>query len=154
MRTRLKSWCQSNASGRGRCRGCLASVCLCRCCCGPENGDKTFRGQQTQNSHLEKCQSFYQGLSQNGPLQGPGGLSGSLSGGPYHPAAFTAKKSRTLGVGQNGQLTSGLIGSAHTTSRVIIFLHIFSHNGAKDLCKMPISLDFCLINMKWNLEIP
>ena len=109
MRTRLKSWCQSTTSGRdrgGRCRGCLASVYLCRCCCGPESGDKDCRNRPL-NSHLEKCQSFYQGLSQTGPQLGnTGGHSGSLSGhgghhvgGPYHPSAFTAsaKKSRTLG---------------------------------------------------------
>ena len=126
MRTRLKSCCQSTTSGRGgaggRCKGCLASVYLCRCCCGPDSGDKDCRGRPL-NSHLEKCQSFYQGLSQTGTNSGPGGLSASLSGGhggPYHPTGFAAKKSRTLG-GPNGQLTSGLIGSANTTSRVIIF---------------------------------
>ena len=142
MRTRLKTWCQSTTSGRGsggRCRGCLASVYLCRCCCGPESGDKDCRNRPL-NSHLEKCQSFYQGLSQTGPhLGNTGGLSGSLSGhsvhgGPYHPSAFTAsaKKSRTLGGSAcNGQLTSGLIGSnAHTTSRVIIFLPIFLSAGS------------------------
>ena len=138
MRTRLKSWCQSTTSvggrsghSRGGCRGCLASVYLCRCCCGPESGDKDWDRNRPLNSHLEKCQSFYQGLSQTGPhLGNTGGLSGSLGssgghGGPYHPSAFTAsaKKSRTLGGSAcNGQLTSGLIGSnAHTTSRVIIF---------------------------------
>ena len=138
----MKSWCQSTTSvggrsghSRGGCRGCLASVYLCRCCCGPESGDKDWDRNRPLNSHLEKCQSFYQGLSQTGPhLGNTGGLSGSLGstgghGGPYHPSAFTAsaKKSRTLGGSAcNGQLTSGLIGSnAHTTSRVIIFLPIF-----------------------------
>ena len=135
MRSRLKSWCQSTTSGR-----CLASVCLCRCCCGPESGDKDWDRNRPLNSHLEKCQSFYQGLSQTGPhLGNTGGLSGSLGssgghGGPYHPSAFTAsaKKSRTLGGSAcNGQLTSGLIGSnAHTTSRVIIFLPIFCPIGS------------------------
>ena len=136
MRSRLKSWCQSTTSGRGR---CLASVC---CCCGPESGDKDCR---RSNSHLEKCQSFYQGLSQGGPTGPAGSLGGH--GGPYvHPSAFAAKKSRTLGV-TNGQLTSGLIGSAHTTSRVIIFSFFSLENLSSK--KLRFNL---LPNPQWQLS--
>ncbi len=110
MWTKLKSWCQSS-SGTRRC----FFPCCCRCC--DQSDDKELQyhrgGHRSNNStsHLEKCQSFYSGLSQGvptGPLHAP-----------YHTtsnALTGAKKSRTLG-GPNGLLTSGLIGSA--TTRVI-----------------------------------
>jgi hypothetical protein len=111
MRSRLKSWCQSSGSV-----GCFKGRCCClgtSCCCPTDKERRT--------SHLEKCQSFYTGLSQGGPT-------GSL-GGPYPPLS-AAKKSRTLGglgghAGQ-GPLTSGLTGAnfANTESRVIISLSL------------------------------
>ena len=105
MRSRLKSWCQSTS------RGC----CLASCCCLNDKARRT--------SHLEKCQSFYTGLSQGGP----GGSIGSTPGCGYPQLTNTAKKSRTLG-GPNGLLTSGLSGNnfANTTSRVrIIYLLLY-----------------------------
>ena len=132
----MKSWfCPSTnpAASNGLHGGCLASIF---CCCYPSTSDKERRTNAP--SHLEKCQSFYTGLSQNGPM-GPGGLlqANSLHGvhGGHHGVYPTAsaggttggcKKSRTLG-GSNGLLTSGLIGSAHTTTRVIkdFFLSLF-----------------------------
>ena len=107
MRSRLKSWCQSTSRG-----SCLAS-----CCCLNDKARRT--------SHLEKCQSFYTGLSQGGPGGSLGSTPGSVSG---YPQLSSVKKSRTLG-GPNGILTSGLSGNniANTTSRVSNLFSLYLH---------------------------
>ena len=114
MRSRLKSWCQSTTTTSSG--GC----CLASCCSGLFRNDKE-RGIR----HLDSRQSFYTGLSQGGP----GGSIGSTPGCGYPQLTNTAKKSRTLGGGPNGLLTSGLSGNnfANTTSRVrIIYLLLLS----------------------------